>query len=38
MPDQKIIDSAEMARILVLEEGHFLDVKRVEIAPAKLSK
>ncbi len=32
------IDAAEVARIFALEEGHFLDVKRVEIKPSKLSE
>lgn len=32
------IDAAEVGRILALEEGHFLDVKRVEIKPSKLSE
>lgn len=38
MSDHKNIDAAEKVRILDLQEGHFLDVKRVEIAPAKLSE
>ena len=38
MPDQKAIDGDEVERIFTLEEGHFLDVKGVDIAPAKLSE
>lgn len=38
MPGQKTIGPDEVNRLLRLEEGHFLDLKRVEIAPAKLSQ
>jgi ATP-dependent DNA helicase RecG len=36
--EQKVVDSNEVARILALAESHFLDLKRVETAPAKLSE
>jgi ATP-dependent DNA helicase RecG len=32
------IDSAQAQIVLDLEEGHFIDLKRIEIAPAKLTK
>ena len=38
MIDIKTISDEEAGRILQLEEGHYLDVKRVEIKPAKLSE
>ena len=38
MPDQRTVSSEEVRRLLNLEEGHFLDLKRVEIAPGKLSE
>jgi hypothetical protein len=38
MVDQKTIDRAEVARVLALEEGHFLELKRIEIGAAKLSE
>jgi ATP-dependent DNA helicase RecG len=38
MPEQKIISVEEVDKVLQLEEGHYLDVKRVEIRPAKLSE
>ena len=38
MPAQKILTSEEVSRLLTLEEGHFVDLKRVEIAPGKLSE
>ena len=36
--DTKKIDRAEATRILEISEGHFADIKRIEIAPAKLSQ
>lgn len=36
--EQKQIDSAEAKLILDIPEGHFADVKRIEITPAKLSE
>jgi ATP-dependent DNA helicase RecG len=38
MTEIKNIDAAEADRVIALEEGHYLDVKRIEIEPAKLSK
>jgi ATP-dependent DNA helicase RecG len=38
MPDIKHISSEEAERIARLMESHYLDVKRVEIRPAKLSE
>jgi ATP-dependent DNA helicase RecG len=38
MVGQKAVDAEEIQRILALTEGHFLDVKRVEVSPAKLSE
>lgn len=38
MLDHRKIDKAEATLIMDQVEGHFLDVKRVEIAPAKLSE
>jgi ATP-dependent DNA helicase RecG len=38
MVSVKKIDQAEVARIFALPESHYLDVKRVEIMPAKLSE
>jgi ATP-dependent DNA helicase RecG len=38
MIDQKAIDRAEADRLLALEEGHFLDLKRIDIKPAKLTE
>lgn len=38
MVEQKRIDSDEAILILEISEGHFADVKRAEIAPAKLSE
>jgi ATP-dependent DNA helicase RecG len=38
MPELKTAPSHEVERILQLEEGHYLDVKRVEIKPSKLSE
>jgi ATP-dependent DNA helicase RecG len=38
MPDQKTVSPEEVTRLLSLEEGHFLDLKRVEIVPGKLSE
>ena len=38
MPDQTTISAEEAQRILTLEEGHYLDFKRVEIKPGKLSE
>src|ERR1051325_5751837 len=32
------ISDAEVAKLLQLEEGHFSDIKAIEISPAKLSK
>ena len=36
--DQKQISADEAAAILLFEEGHYLDLKRIEIKPAKLSQ
>lgn len=36
--DIREIDAREVTRILGLEEGHYLDLKRIAIAPAKLSE
>jgi ATP-dependent DNA helicase RecG len=36
--EERVIEKAEIARILALEEGHFLDFKAAAIAPAKLSE
>ncbi|QRM27345.1 ATP-binding protein [Microvirga sp. VF16] len=38
MPEQKTISIEEADQVIQLEEGHYLDVKRVEIRPAKLSE
>lgn len=38
MAEQKKITAEEAATILQFEEGHYLDLKRVEIKPAKLSE
>jgi ATP-dependent DNA helicase RecG len=38
MVDIQKIDAGEVARLLTLEEGPYLDVKHNEIAPAKLSR
>jgi ATP-dependent DNA helicase RecG len=38
MPDQRTISADEADRLLALEEGHYLDVKRIEIQPSKLSR
>lgn len=38
MADKKTILSSEANRILSIEEGHYADVKRIDIAPSKLSK
>ncbi len=38
MTETKNIDTAEADRVIAFEEGHYLDVKRIEIEPAKLSK
>jgi ATP-dependent DNA helicase RecG len=38
MPDQQTISADGAERILRLEEGHYLDVKRIEIKPGKLSE
>jgi ATP-dependent DNA helicase RecG len=38
MVEQKQIDRVEAMLVLELPEGHFADVKRIEIAPAKLSE
>lgn len=38
MVEQKQIDQNEAALILSIPEGHFADVKRIEITPAKLSE
>ena len=37
MIEQIKIDELEVKRILGLEEGHYLDLKRIEIMPAKLT-
>jgi len=36
--EQKTVGADEVARILALPESHFLDVKRIEVSPAKLSE
>jgi ATP-dependent DNA helicase RecG len=38
MIEQRTIDNAEANRILALEEGHYLDLKRIEIMPGKLTQ
>lgn len=38
MAEQRTIPSSEAGRLLLLEEGHYADVKRIEIKPAKLSE
>jgi ATP-dependent DNA helicase RecG len=38
MVEQKQIDRTEAKQILEIPEGHFADVKRIEITPAKLSE
>lgn len=38
MIEEKRVEKAEVDRILALAEGHFLDLKRVEISPGKLSQ
>jgi ATP-dependent DNA helicase RecG len=38
MPQQRSIPASEADRILQLEEGHYLDVKRIEIKPSKLTE
>jgi ATP-dependent DNA helicase RecG len=38
MVEHNAIDAAEVARTLALAESHFLDLKRKEITPAKLSE
>ncbi|MBZ5539922.1 MAG: putative DNA binding domain-containing protein [Acidobacteriia bacterium] len=38
MIEQLKIEEAEANRILALEEGHYLDLKRAEIMPAKLAQ
>jgi ATP-dependent DNA helicase RecG len=39
MPIQTVaVNVDEVSRILNLEEGHFLDLKAIEVAPAKLSR
>ena len=38
MIEQVAIDDAEVQRILGLEESHYLDVKRIEVTPAKLTE
>ena len=38
MPEQKTISKSEAERIFKLEEGHYLDLKRIEAKPAKLSQ
>lgn len=38
MVDHKVIDETEVGRILAFQESHFLDLKAVEISPAKLSE
>lgn len=38
MPDLRNIPPDEAARVLQFQEGHYLDVKRVETKPAKLSE
>jgi ATP-dependent DNA helicase RecG len=36
--ESKAIDAEEAERIIHLDEGHYLDVKRIELKPAKLSE
>ena len=38
MLNQLTVDGAEVGRILALEESHYLDLKRKEITPAKLTE
>jgi len=38
MPEQKTMSQSEVERLLQLEEGHYSDLKRIEIKPAKLSE
>ncbi len=38
MPDMRAIDDREVSRILLIEEGHYQDLKRIAIQPAKLSE
>jgi ATP-dependent DNA helicase RecG len=38
MVDFRKVDKAEATRIMGLVEGHFMDVKRIEISPARLSE
>jgi ATP-dependent DNA helicase RecG len=38
MPTQKTIDDAEANKLLESEESHYLDVKRIEIKPSKLTE
>ena len=38
MVEQKSIDRDEVNRLFALSESHFLDLKRVEISPSKLSE
>ena len=38
MPEQKTIPQSEVDRLLEVEEGHYSDVKRIEIKPSKLSE
>jgi ATP-dependent DNA helicase RecG len=37
MPIHKTIDDAEANKLLESEESHYLDVKRIEIKPSKLT-
>src|SRR5438067_221214 len=32
------IDEAQVERVLAIEEGHFVDLKAVEVAPSKLTR
>ena len=38
MIDKSIISEAEKQKLLSLEEGHFSDLKAIEVSPARLSK
>jgi ATP-dependent DNA helicase RecG len=36
--EHKRIDASEVARILKFDEGHYLDVKRIDVRPGKLTE
>lgn len=35
---RKVVDEAEVGRMLSLEEGHYIDLKQADIRPAKLTE